>query len=75
MQVIFLMIGVSVLIALGFLAAFFWSVKNGQFEDIYSPSIRILYDDNNMQEPVKENELKEIEKSKSNKYEPSNRKI
>lgn len=28
-----------------FLAAFIWSVKTGQYEDEYTPSIRILFDD------------------------------
>ncbi len=31
--------------ALGFLAAFIWSVKSGQMEDDYTPSVRILFDD------------------------------
>jgi cbb3-type cytochrome oxidase maturation protein len=39
------------LIAGGFLAAFIWSVKKGQFDDDYTPSIRILLDD----KPVSEN--------------------
>lgn len=46
MKVIFLLILVSLLIALGFLAAFFWAVKSGQYEDDYTPSVRILFDDN-----------------------------
>ena len=28
-----------------FLAAFLWSVKNGQMDDDYTPSIRMLFDD------------------------------
>ena len=45
MIVIFFLIGVSMLVALGFLGAFIWAQTNGQYEDDYSPSIRILYDD------------------------------
>lgn len=45
MSVIVLLIGVSVLVAGSFLAAFLWSVKNGQMDDDYTPSIRILFDD------------------------------
>ena len=44
MSVIFLLIIFSLLIALGFLAAFIWSVKDGQMDDDYTPSIRILFD-------------------------------
>ena len=45
MSVIVLLIGVSVLVAGSFLAAFLWSVKNGQMDDDYTPSVRMLFDD------------------------------
>ena len=45
MEIIFVLILVSLLIAIGFLAAFFWAVKSGQYEDDYTPSVRILFDD------------------------------
>ncbi|WP_266366429.1 cbb3-type cytochrome oxidase assembly protein CcoS [Tellurirhabdus rosea] len=45
MQVIFFMIGVSLLMALGFLGAFFWSMRTGQNDDLYTPSMRMLLDD------------------------------
>ncbi len=45
MSVIYILLVVSLLIALGFLAAFIWAVKSGQFEDTYTPSVRILMDD------------------------------
>ncbi len=44
MSVIFILIGASLLIAIGFLIAFLWSVKTNQFEDDYTPSIRMLFD-------------------------------
>ena len=46
MSVLILLIAFSILIAGGFLAAFIWSVKKGQFDDDYTPSIRMLFDDN-----------------------------
>ncbi|MGZ3882934.1 MAG: cbb3-type cytochrome oxidase assembly protein CcoS [Bacteroidia bacterium] len=45
MSVIFILISASLLIALGFLVAFIWSVKNGQYDDDYTPSVRILFDE------------------------------
>jgi cbb3-type cytochrome oxidase maturation protein len=45
MEVIFILIGFSLLIALGFLAAFIWATKSGQYDDDYTPSIRMLFDD------------------------------
>jgi cbb3-type cytochrome oxidase maturation protein len=40
-----MLIGVSLLMALGFLMAFVWSVKSGQMEDDYTPSVRMLFED------------------------------
>ena len=45
MAVIVLLILVSVLVAGGFLLAFLWSVKTGQMDDDYTPSVRILFED------------------------------
>jgi cbb3-type cytochrome oxidase maturation protein len=46
MNILILLIGVSLLIAIFFLAAFIWSVRSGQYEDKYTPSVRILFDEN-----------------------------
>jgi cbb3-type cytochrome oxidase maturation protein len=46
MSVIILLLLVSICIAGGFLVAFMWSVRDGQFDDDYSPARRILFDDN-----------------------------
>ncbi len=45
MSVIFVLIGVSVFVALCFLFAFLWAVKTGQYDDKYTPSVRMLFDD------------------------------
>ena len=45
MKIIILLIGISLLIALGFLCAFFWAVNDGQYDDEYTPSVRILFED------------------------------
>ena len=45
MNVIFVLVVASLVVALGFLAAFLWAVKSGQFEDGYTPSIRMLFED------------------------------
>lgn len=39
------MIGVSLLMALGFLCAFIWSMRSGQQDDLFTPSLRMLLDD------------------------------
>ena len=45
MAVILLLLIASILVAGGFLLAFLWSVKDGQMDDDFGPSVRILFDD------------------------------
>jgi len=45
--VIILLIGVSLLVAAGFLVAFLIAVKKGQYKDTHTPAIRILFDNDN----------------------------
>jgi cbb3-type cytochrome oxidase maturation protein len=45
MSVLIILIAASMLVAGGFLAAFIWSVKKGQYDDDYTPSVRMLFDD------------------------------
>ena len=60
MSAIFILILASLLVALGFLIAFLWAVKSGQFEDKYTPSIRIILDDKNIStEQISNNESEE----------------
>lgn len=45
MSVVFILVFAAILIAAVFLGAFIWSVKSGQYEDTYTPSVRMLFDD------------------------------
>ena len=45
MDAMFVMIGASLLVALGFLIAFIWAIRNNQYEDTYTPSVRVLFDE------------------------------
>ena len=45
MSVIYLLIGISIFVALGFFIAFLFAVKTGQYDDDYTPSVRMLFDD------------------------------
>lgn len=45
MSSIYFLIACSIFVALLFLIAFLWSQKSGQNDDLYTPSIRILLDD------------------------------
>ena len=50
------MLIVSLIIALFFLFSFLWATKNGQYEDDYTPSVRMLFDDEEeSKKPIKKN--------------------
>jgi cbb3-type cytochrome oxidase maturation protein len=70
MSVIYLLISISIIVAICFFAAFVRAVKTGQYEDDYTPSVRMLFDDELKKTP---NNLQTIQgfpdsgKAKSNK--------
>jgi cbb3-type cytochrome oxidase maturation protein len=45
MYIIIILIFISLVVAVSFLVAFLWAVKSGQYEDNYTPSVRVLFDD------------------------------
>lgn len=51
MSVVLILLAASLTVAIGFLAAFIWSVKNGQYEDDYTPSVRMLFEDKSSSTP------------------------
>jgi cbb3-type cytochrome oxidase maturation protein len=46
MSVVIILISASLFVAIIFLVSFLWAVKNEQFDDTYTPSLRILNDEN-----------------------------
>lgn len=62
MSAIFLLIGFSLLIALVFLGIFLWAVKSGQYEDSYTPAVRMLFDDGTIQQDTPSTDSSELEK-------------
>jgi cbb3-type cytochrome oxidase maturation protein len=60
MSVLFLTIGTSLMIAVGFLFVFIVSAKSGQFDDSYTPGVRVLFDD----EKTKTTDIDSAEKTK-----------
>lgn len=57
MSALFIMIGASLLLAIGFLIAFIWSVKTNQYDDDYTPSVRMLFDNTTIQKKEKEENI------------------
>ena len=49
MTIVFLLIGISLLVALTFLGAFLWAVRSGQYDDDYTPSVRMLFEEEDVE--------------------------
>lgn len=61
MSIIYVLLSISVLVAIGFFIAFVVSVRKGQYDDTYTPSVRMLFEDelvepSNEDQPNKNNE-------------------
>ena len=54
MSIIYLLITISLIVALLFFTAFIKAVKIGQFDDLYTPSVRILFEDKPSKKSVKQ---------------------
>lgn len=50
MYIMFVLIGFSLIVALTFLGLYLWAVRSGQFDDKYTPSVRMLFDDGTRKE-------------------------
>ena len=45
MSVIYILLAISIFVAIGFFIAFIIAVKSGQYDDSYTPSVRMLFED------------------------------
>lgn len=57
MEVIFLLIAISLLLAGSFLFLFFKAMKSGQFDDNQTPAIRILFENETKQKTKQINKV------------------
>ena len=62
MSVIYILLSISIIVAIVFFVAFIYAVKKGQYDDSYTPSIRMLFED----ELVKEQNKPSIKTKKTN---------
>ena len=65
MSVIYLLISISILVAIGFFIAFIRAVKTGQYDDDYTPSVRMLFDDELIISKHKNPKVENLESDKS----------
>lgn len=61
MNVIFLLILVSMALAAGFLVAFIWAVRAGQYDDTCTPSMRMLLEESEQAAPRPPKESNQVE--------------
>jgi len=54
MSVIYIVLTVSVIVGIAFFIVFLMAVKSGQYDDSYTPSVRILFEDELVKEHSKE---------------------
>lgn len=66
MSVIFILIACSLFLALTFLVAYAWASKDGQFEDDYTPSVRMLFEDEVSTSSAKESSKTDTNPSMNN---------
>jgi cbb3-type cytochrome oxidase maturation protein len=67
-EVMFILIGFSLFVALIFLGLYLWAVRSGQYDDKVTPSIRMLFDDGTSGKRTRDND----EHDHTNKGDPSN---
>ncbi len=60
MNIIFLTLGISITIAILFLTAFIWATKKGQYDDLTTPSERMLIDDYEIKQTKKEDKEENV---------------
>ena len=68
MTIIYLLLTISVLVALAFFAAFIFSVKNGQYDDVYTPSVRMLFEDELVELKTPKTKIESTKEIKTNNY-------
>ena len=55
MSVIYILLSISIAVAILFFIAFIVSVRSGQYDDSYTPSVRMLFEDELVKPKVNEN--------------------
>lgn len=58
MSVIYLLLAISIIVAIAFFIVFILSTKSGQYDDMYTPSVRMLFDDELVKEKKETNQTK-----------------
>ena len=60
MSVIYVLLAISIAVAIVFFVAFILSVKSGQYDDVYTPSVRMLFEDELVKDPNKKKNQEQV---------------
>ena len=60
MSVIYVLLAISITVAIIFFVAFILSVKSGQYDDVYTPSVRMLFEDELVKDPNTKKKQKQV---------------
>ncbi|MAP55060.1 cbb3-type cytochrome oxidase assembly protein CcoS [Altibacter sp.] len=66
MSIIYVLLTISVIVALVFFAAFIFSVNRGQYDDTYTPSVRMLFEDEVVKDTTVSTQKKSNKQSNTN---------
>ena len=67
MDILYLLIPLSLVLVFVIAALFWWSLKNGQYEDLEGPGYRILMDDDKTEAPATRNTVDSDQNSAGDK--------
>lgn len=65
MSAMYMLIAFSLTIATGFVIAFIWAINSGQYDDKYTPSVRILFDEDPKSENAESSTKDDLKKKKA----------
>ncbi|MCC7464735.1 MAG: cbb3-type cytochrome oxidase assembly protein CcoS [Saprospiraceae bacterium] len=71
MKIMLFLILVSLLLAAGFLIAYLKAAGSGQFDDEYTPAIRMLFDDGTQKQGMQDSKNTSTEKQQDEDLKPS----
>ncbi|WP_115461471.1 cbb3-type cytochrome oxidase assembly protein CcoS [Winogradskyella aurantiaca] len=54
MSVIYILLSISIIVAIAFFIIFILAVKSGQYDDGYTPSVRMLFEDELVKKSTKQ---------------------
>ncbi|SHI95113.1 cytochrome oxidase maturation protein, cbb3-type [Mesonia phycicola] len=60
MSVIYVLLAISITVAIVFFVAFILSVKSGQYDDMYTPSVRMLFEDELVKKSTNKNNQEQV---------------